>query len=97
VTAYRLVFPGLNTARIRPEDTDQTAPLAWFQVTWAEGANMTSAVHVYGHHEHVSERPWLATHASLRDAVASCDTLPRTGGDGDYDWSGGIVETTHET
>jgi hypothetical protein len=94
VTSYRLVFQGLDTARIRPDDAEATAPLAWFRITWAEDANRVSTVHVYGHRDQVRERPWLSTHQSIAAAVAFCDTLPRVGGDGDYDWSGGTVETT---
>jgi hypothetical protein len=94
VTAYRLVFQGLDTARIRPEDAGQTAPLAWFRVTYVDASNETSAVHVYGHHEHVPERPWLATHESIAAAVAFCDSLPLSGGSGDYDWSEGSVVTS---
>jgi len=94
VTAYRLVFEGLETARIRPEDVEQPAPLAWFRVTYVDASNKASAVHVYGHHEQVPERPWLATHESIAAAVAFCDSLPRVGGSGDYDWSEGSVVTS---
>jgi hypothetical protein len=72
VTAYRLVFEGLDTARIRPEDGERTAPLAWFRVTYVDGSNETSAVHVYGHHEQVSERPWRpAMRSRTRELVVT--------------------------
>jgi hypothetical protein len=41
VTVYRLVFHGRDTARIRPEDAQDTAPLAWFRVMWADESNTT--------------------------------------------------------
>lgn len=92
MTTYRLVFHGLDTARIRAEEASATAPLAWFRMVWAEGSNEITAVHVYGHHDEVRDRPWLATCASISDAVTLCDTFPT--GSGDYDWSGGTVQTS---
>lgn len=94
MTSYRLAFHELDTARIRPEGTEGTAPLAWFRIVWAEAANTVTAVHGYGHHVQVRQRPWLMTRESIADAVAFCYTLPRVPGMGDYDWSGGTIETS---
>ena len=91
MTHYRLVFDELDTARIRPVDASSAAPLAWFRLVWVEDSNDIAAVHVYGHHELISQRSWLATRAAIPDAVAFCDTLPRVEGTGDYDWSEGAT------
>ena len=93
VAQYRLVFDGLDTARIKPADDPTSAPLAWFRLSWRPGTNEVAAVNVYGHAEHVSDRPWLSTCATIRDAVTYCDTLvPGTPVEADYDWSGGTLE-----
>jgi len=93
VTRYRLVFHGLDTARIKVADDPTSAPLAWFRVSWRAGTNDVEAVNVYGHAERVPERPWLSTCATIRDAVAYCDALERGAPvEADYDWSGGTLE-----
>lgn len=93
VTRYRLVFHGLDTARIKVADDPTSAPLAWFRLAWMPGTNDVEAVHVYGHAERVAERPWLSICATIRDAVTYCDILvPGTPVEADYDWSGGTLE-----
>jgi len=88
------VFEGTNDARIRAVDDLSAAPLAWFRVVYADAANDVIAVHVYGHAEAVSDRPWRAGRSSLAEAVAFCDELHRASSEGSYDWNGGSIESS---
>ena len=94
MTQYRLVFQGTNVARIKAVDDPSAAPLAWFRVVYADAANDVIAVHVYGHAEAVSDRPWLAGRPSIAEAVAYCDELHRVSSEGSYDWNGGSIESS---
>ena len=94
MTQYRLVFEGTNIARIKAVDDLAAAPLAWLRVVYADAANDVIAVHVYGHAEAVSDRPWLSSHPSLAEAVAYCDEAHRVSSKGSYDWNGGSVESS---
>jgi len=93
VTQYRLLFEGTNVARIKPVDGPSTAPLAWFRVVYADAANDVIAVHIYGHARAVSDRPWLASCATVKAAVKYCYQLPTGSQDGSYNWAGGSIET----
>lgn len=92
MTQYRLVFEETDVARIKPADDDAAAPLAWFRVMYADVSNDVRAVHVYGHAEAISDRPWLATRLSFAEAVAYCDQLPDGPREGVYDWTNGSTE-----
>ena len=94
MTQYRIVFDGTNVARIKPTDDLSAAPLAWFRVVCADAANDVVAVHVYGHAEAVSDRPWLAARSSIAEAINYCDGLQRLSSEGSYDWNGGSVESS---
>lgn len=78
---YLLVWEDTRTARIRCEDSDSIAPLAWFRVTWtaAEGNAMyehaIDRVDVYAHAPVVKGRTWLRERADIREAVDFCDEL----------------------
>jgi hypothetical protein len=94
VSQFRFVFEGTNVARIRAVDDLSAAPLAWFRVVYADAANDVIAVHVYGHAEAVSNRPWLAGRPSLTEAVAYCDELHRVSSEGSCDWNDGSIESS---
>jgi len=98
---YLLVWEDTRTARIRREDSDSSAPLAWFRVTWtvAEGNAMyehaIDRVDVYAHAPAVSERIWLQERADIRTAINLCDELvdaELVEGEPDVDWSQHSVE-----
>lgn len=94
MTAYRLVFDGTDVARTKRLDDLSDAPLAWLRVVYANASNDVVTVHVYGHAQAVSDRPWLASCASIATALAYCDQLDRGSREGSYDWTGGSTETS---
>jgi len=95
VTQYRLVFEGTSVARIKRADDPSNAPLAWFRVVYGDASNDVVAVHVYGHAEAVSDRPWLAACATFAAAVEYCDQLDAENASAtSYDWSQGSTETS---
>lgn len=94
MTQYRLVFEGTQVARIKPLDDPCPAPLAWFRVVYADASNDVDAVHIYGHAQAISSRPWLASCATIAAAVTYCDQLDRSSREGSYDWADGSTETS---
>jgi hypothetical protein len=103
VARYLLVWEDTRTARIRREESDSSAPLAWFRVTWtaAEGNAMyehaIDRVDVYAHAPTVSGRTWLRERADIREAIDFYDELADGGlaeGEVDLDWSQHSVEVS---
>jgi hypothetical protein len=81
-----LALEDTEVARIKPADDLTSDPLAWFRVVRRPETNEAETVHVYGHAEAISDRPWLGRAPTIAGAVAFCDHLERTSTEtGDYD------------
>jgi hypothetical protein len=81
VARYLLVWEDTRTARVRREESNSSAPLAWFRVTWAvaEGnaiyEHAIDRVDVYAHAAIIGARTWLQKRANIPDAIDFCDQL----------------------